>query len=96
MKMQSKSLVEEFMLMANILVAEYLFKFCKDKTILRAHNDITAEKKEKLEAFFQAIDVKGIDLSNAKTLSTSIETLRETASPELLDVINRKFLTCLT
>ena len=62
MKMQSKSLVEEFMLMANILVAEYLFKFCKDKTILRAHNDITAEKKEKLEAFFQAIDVKGIDL----------------------------------
>ena len=44
-KMQSKSLVEEYMLMANILVAEYLFKFCEDKALVRCHNDITDEKK---------------------------------------------------
>ena len=54
------------------------------------------EKKERLDAFFNAIDVKGVDLTNAKSLSNSIETLRESASPELLEVINRKFLTCLT
>ena len=28
-KMESKALVEEFMLLANILVAEQIFKFCK-------------------------------------------------------------------
>ena len=46
--MQSKSLVEEYMLLANIYVAEYLFKYCKDKTLLRAHNDISEDKKERL------------------------------------------------
>jgi len=47
-KMQSKSLVEEYMLLANVLVAKYLFKYCKDKTVLRAHNDISGDKKERL------------------------------------------------
>jgi exoribonuclease R len=47
-KMQSKSLVEEYMLLANVFVAEYLFKYCKDKTLLRAHNDINEDKKERL------------------------------------------------
>jgi len=67
--MQSKALVEEYMLLANILVAEYLFKYCKDKTLLRAHNDISAEKKEKLYTFFERIGLQDIDLSNAQTLS---------------------------
>jgi len=72
-KMQSKSLVEEYMLLANILVAEHLFKYCKDKTLLRAHNDIEDDKKEKLDAFFQKTGLNNIDLTNAKTLSQSIE-----------------------
>jgi len=54
-RMQSKHLVEEYMLMANILVAEFIMKYCKDKTLLRAHNDIKAEKKEKLTEFFDQI-----------------------------------------
>jgi exoribonuclease R len=39
-RMPSKHLVEEYMLLANILVAEHLFKFCSDKTLLRAHPDL--------------------------------------------------------
>ena len=38
--MLSKQLVEEFMLLANILVAETIYKFCQDKAILRVHDDI--------------------------------------------------------
>jgi len=64
-KMQSKSLVEEYMLLANVLVAEYLFKYCKDKTLLRVHEDIASDKKEKLKEFFEKVGLKGIDLTNA-------------------------------
>jgi exoribonuclease R len=53
--MESKQLVEEYMLMANILVAECLFKFCKDKAILRAHSDIKDTKKAELDNFFKAV-----------------------------------------
>ena len=47
-RMPSKHLVEEYMLMANILVAEHLFKFCNDKTLLRAHPDLDQDKKAAL------------------------------------------------
>ena len=83
-KMQSKSLVEEYMLMANILVAEQLFTFCKDKALLRAHNDITEEKKERLNDFFDKVGIKGVNLESAKTLSYSIENLRKTADEDVL------------
>lgn len=94
-KMQSKALVEEFMLLANILVARHLFKYCKDKTLLRVHNDIESEKKEKLNTFFKQIGLGDVDLTNAKTLSKSIEDLKSRASLDDLNVMNRKFLTCL-
>lgn len=64
-RMESKALVEEYMLLANILVGQYILKFCKDKALLRIHNDITADKKEKLYAFFDRIGLKDIDLTNA-------------------------------
>lgn len=83
------------MLLANILIAKHLFKYCKDKTLLRIHNDIEGEKKHKLDTFFEHIGLKGIDLTNAKTLSNSIENLRATGTAEDLNVLNRKFLTCL-
>jgi exoribonuclease R len=54
-KMQSKQLVEEYMLLANILIAKYLFKYCNDKTLLRIHEDIEADKKDKLSSFFKLI-----------------------------------------
>jgi len=39
-RMESKHLVEEFMLLANILIAEHLYKYCWDKTLLRVHEDV--------------------------------------------------------
>ena len=47
-RMPSKHLVEEYMLLANILVAEHLYKYCHDKTLLRVHPDLDTEKKSKL------------------------------------------------
>ena len=84
------------MLLANILIAEYLFKYCKDKTVLRAHNDIDEDRKMKLYAFFKKVNLGNIDLSNAKTLSRSVERLKQSNNQEMLNVLNRKFLTCLT
>lgn len=51
--MPSKHLVEEYMLLANILIAEHLYKYCSDKTLLRAHPDLSDEKKETLKVFFE-------------------------------------------
>ena len=45
-RMESKFLVEEYMLLTNILVAEFLKENCQDKTLLRVHADITDKKKE--------------------------------------------------
>lgn len=51
-RIESKFLVEEYMLLANILIAEHLEKFCKDKTLLRIHPDVDFEKKKGLVEFF--------------------------------------------
>jgi len=67
--MESKQLVEEYMLMANILVAECLFKFCKDKAILRAHSDIKDTKKAELDNFFKAVGMDQVNLTDALSLS---------------------------
>ena len=48
MRMQSKQLVEEYMLMANILIAEHLSTIVKDKTLIRGHPDIPDDKKREL------------------------------------------------
>ena len=53
--MASKQLVEEYMLLANVLVAEFLFARVGDKTILRAHDDIADGKKLGLASFFQSV-----------------------------------------
>jgi exoribonuclease R len=60
------------MLLANVLVAKYIFKFCKDKAILRVHNDIVQEKKDKLIEFLDKVGIAGVDLTNAKSLSQSM------------------------
>jgi len=84
------------MLMANILIGEHLFKYCEDKALLRAHNDIAEDKKERLALFLKKISVEGLDLTNAKTLSHTLEVVKASAPKETLEAINRKFLTCLT
>lgn len=50
--MASKQLVEEYMLLANVLVADFLHAKVGDKVILRAHDDLTDGKKLGLATFF--------------------------------------------
>jgi len=75
-RMPSKFLVEEYMLLANILVAEHLQKYCKDKTLLRIHPDLNDEKKIKLKEFFDKVGLEEIDLTDGKSLSISLENLQ--------------------
>jgi exoribonuclease R len=67
------------MLLANILIAEHLYKFCRDKTLLRVHPDLLPEKKATLMEFYEKVNLGGgiIDLTNSKSLSISMEKLRE-------------------
>jgi len=91
--MLSKQLVEEFMLMANILIAEFLYENVQDKTVLRAHPDVDAEKKEELKHYYKTVGLD-VDVTNSTTLSTSLEKLR-LSNPEKYQVAHRKFLSCL-
>lgn len=94
------------MLLANILIAEHLYKFCWDKTLLRIHPDVDKDKKETLQEFYEKVGLGGglMDLTNSKSLSLSMERLREMCMEEQIsgtgnmakfNVALRKFLTCL-
>jgi exoribonuclease R len=63
--------VEEYMLLANILVAEFIAERCKDKALLRVHNEIKDGSKEQLGSFFNKLGLN-IDVSNALGLSKSL------------------------
>jgi len=82
--MNSKHLVEEYMLLANVLIAEFIKPFCGPKTLLRAHADMDEDKKIELREFFNKIGMQGnnINLTNSTTLSNSMETLRYSKDPE--------------
>ena len=105
-RIESKFLVEEYMLLANIIIAEHLYKFCWDKTLLRVHPDVDKDKKVALSEFYEKVGLGGgiMDLTNSKSLSLSMERLREMCQEEQKDgkgnmakfnVALRKFLTCL-
>ena len=94
------------MLLANILIAEHLYKFCWDKTLLRIHPDVDKDKKETLQEFYEKVGLGGglMDLTNSKSLSLSMERLRDmcmeeqnagTGNMAKFNVALRKFLTCL-
>jgi exoribonuclease R len=67
--MESKQLVEEYMLLANILVAETLFDHCQDRALLRSHADIVENKKNELGNFFKKIGLDQINFTDALSLS---------------------------
>lgn len=61
------------MLLANVLVAENILKYCGGKALLRAHADVDEDKKEKLANFFSKLGLENqIDLENSTTLSKSL------------------------
>ena len=80
--MQSKELVEEYMLTANVLVAEFLFKHCQDKTLLRAHADIPEHKKASMRQLLDAIGLEQVNLTDSASLTQSLELVKEQASSQ--------------
>jgi exoribonuclease R len=89
---QSKNLIEEYMLLTNIIVAEFVKPFCLDKTLLRAHQDIPADKKVALNQFFEIIGYGDrIDLTNSTTLSHSLEALNQEEDKGPFNVALLKF-----
>lgn len=80
------------MLLANILIAEHLYKHCQDKALLRTHDDIKDGRKEYLNSFFRKVGID-IDLSDNLSLRRSIEALKsQQNSEDKLHVVNRQFL----
>jgi exoribonuclease R len=78
--MRSKELVEEYMLTANVLVAEFLFKHCEDKTLLRAHADIPEHKKANMRQLLSAIGLGQVNLADSLSLAQSLELVKEQTS----------------
>lgn len=74
-KIDSKELIEEYMLIANMLVAEYLVKFCKDKAVLRTQLPPKEEKVENMMEYF--IKVKAdVDITSSLTTQQSFQKLK--------------------
>mmetsp|Transcript_19524 Transcript_19524/g.30004 ORF Transcript_19524/g.30004 Transcript_19524/m.30004 type:complete len:149 (+) Transcript_19524:4245-4691(+) len=95
--MMSKKLVEEYMLLANILVAEFLQDRCKDRALVRAHANLKPEVQTELREFFDKVGIDRMNLTDAESLSMSIDQIAEEPNSEdKLMVINRKILTQLT
>ena len=59
------------------------------------HPDLENDKKNKLKLFFEKVGLSEINLEDSKTLSLSLENLREKGDSAKFNVAMRKFLTCL-
>ena len=95
--MASKQLVEEYMLLANTIVAEFLESKIGPKTLLRVHDDIPDKKKVALAEYFQRLGLDAINLTDSASLNSTvayqlsqIKDLDQRAS--IGDAINRKLL----
>jgi len=80
--MQSKQLVEEYMLTANVLVAEFLFEHCQDKTLLRAHADIPEDKKASLRKLLDSVGLDQVSLVDSASLNQSLELIKQEAETQ--------------
>lgn len=94
--MESKYLVEEYMLLANILIAEHLHHYCKDKTLLRVHSDVKEDKKNTLKQFYEKVGLPDLDLSSSKAFTSALEKLKSDGDEIKFNAVMRKFLTCLS
>ena len=61
------------MLLANVLVAEFLYQKIGDKTLLRVHDEINDNKKVALANFFGALGLESIDLNDSQSLNRSVQ-----------------------
>lgn len=72
----ANSMVEEFMLLANVHVAEQLFKTFPDQAILRRHPAPLVERFEALNQALVGLGQPELDASSSKTLANSLDQIR--------------------
>ncbi|KAI8071266.1 exosome complex exonuclease RRP44 [Gongronella butleri] len=70
---ETNALVEEFMLLANIAVAEKIYKHFKNSAMLRRHPSPPASNFEQLRAVLQEYNLD-LDVQSSKTLAASLDT----------------------
>lgn len=89
-KIESKELIEEYMLLANMFVAEYLVKYCKDKAVLRTQLPPKEEKVEDMIEYFHKVNAD-VDLTSSLTTQKSFEKLKENPNTALYYCCMRKY-----
>lgn len=80
------------MLLANCVVAEHLHKHCKDKAILRLHDNVAPERRENMLNYFEKNGLQ-VDMSDNIKLATSLSKLKDLPNGEdITHAVNRLFL----
>ena len=80
----SHKLIEEFMLFANVAVAEKIQNDYPELAFLRCHPEPTAENCQTLKDTMEAHDIV-MDTTNSKTLASSIQRIVQEVPPSLID-----------
>ena len=89
-KIHSKELIEEYMLLANLLVAKYLVKHCEDKAVLRAQLPPKEEKVEDMMIYFEKVKAD-VDISTSLKTQESFEKLKQNENIALYYCCMRKY-----
>ena len=89
-KIESKELIEEYMLLANMLVSEYLVKFCKDKAVLRTQKPPKEEKVEDMIDYFDKVKAE-LDISSSLSTQKSFQKLKHGTNTALYYCCMRKY-----
>lgn len=89
-KIRSKELVEEYMLLANLFVAEYLVENCKDKAVLRTQLPPKDEKVQDMIEYFSKVKAD-VDISTSLSTQKSFEALKNSTNIALYYCCMRKY-----
>ena len=89
-KIESKSLIEEFMLIANMKVAEYISEFCQDKAVLRNQFPPEDEKYMAFDEYCKRLNAD-MDLTDTLSLHKSFIKLKSNENTALYQCVMRKF-----
>lgn len=93
--MDSKNLIEEYMLLANQFVAEFIVKYCKDKAVI--WNQLPPEQGDWLVGFVNYCKWLGIEmnLESSRTIQISFDKLKHLDDSKIYENVVQKFFTCI-
>mmetsp|Transcript_1040 Transcript_1040/g.997 ORF Transcript_1040/g.997 Transcript_1040/m.997 type:complete len:414 (-) Transcript_1040:51-1292(-) len=89
-RIQSKELVEEYMLLANLMVAEFLVDVCRDKAVLRGQLPPKEERVVDMIEYFEKVKAD-VDISSSLTTQKSFEKLKNSSNTALYYCCMRKY-----